>query len=49
MLADIRGAVKDEEVVYLFLDNASYHKNSEVKEEMKKLNIEPILNVAYHF
>ena len=48
MLADIRGAVKDE-VIYLFLDNASYHRNSEVKEEMKKLNIEPIPNVAYHF
>ena len=49
MLADIRGAVKDDDVIYLFLDNASYHKNIEVKEEMQKLNIEPILNVAYHF
>ena len=49
MLADIRGAVKDENVVYLFLDNASYHRNTEVREDMKKLNIEPIMNVAYSF
>ena len=49
MLGNIRGAVKDENVVYLFLDNTSYHRNTEVREEMKKLNIEPFMNVAYSF
>ena len=49
MLADIRGAIKNDKKAYLFMDNANYHKNLEVKEEMRKLNIEPVLNVAYRF
>ena len=31
------------------MDRASYHKNEEVKKEMAKLNIEPVMNVAYCF
>ena len=31
------------------MDRASYHRNPDVKDEMKKLNIEPIYNVAYSF
>ena len=49
MLREIRGAVKDETVIYLFLDNAGYHRSAEVKDEIKKLHIEPIMNVAYRF
>ena len=41
--------MKDDSKVYLFMDRASYHRNPDVKEEMKKLNIEPIMNVAYSF
>ena len=29
--------------------DASYHRTNEVKEEMQKLNIEPVMNVAYMF
>lgn len=49
MLADIRGAIKDNDAIYLFLDNATYHLSSEVKEVMENLNIKPIYNVAYSF
>ena len=49
MIADIRGTIKNDKKAYLFMDNAGYHKNLEVKEEMRKLNIEPVLNVAYRF
>ncbi len=49
MLMAIRDAAKDEETIYLFLDNASYHKNTDVRETMAELNIEPIFNVAYSF
>ena len=48
MLDNISGAIKNEKV-YLFMDNASFHKNEEVVKHMKKLNIEPIYNVAYRF
>ena len=44
MLDNIAGAVKDEKI-YLFMDNAGYHKNELVVAHMKKLNIEPIYNV----
>ena len=47
MLKDIRGSVGNERI-YLFLDNASFHKVFN-EEEVKKLNIEPIFNVPYHF
>jgi transposase len=48
MLDNISGAVKEEKI-YLFLDNASFHKNEEVRKHMKELNIEPIFNVSYQF
>jgi hypothetical protein len=46
MLDCIASAVK-EETIYLFMDGAQYHKNH--KEQMEKLNIVPIFNVAYRF
>ena len=49
ILTDIRDAVKNNSKVYLFMDRASWHRNPGVKDEMKRLNIEPIMNVAYHF
>ena len=48
MLDNVAGAVNNEKV-YLFMDNAGYHKNEEVVAHMKKLNIEPIYNVSYRF
>ena len=48
MLDNISGAVKKERI-YLFMDNAGYHKSAEVRKHMEKLNIEPVLNVAYRF
>ena len=48
MLDNISGATKNEKI-YLFMDNASFHRNEEVVKHMKKLNIEPIYNVAYRF
>ena len=41
MLDNISGAIKDEKI-YLFMDNASYHRNEDVREHMKKLNIERV-------
>jgi hypothetical protein len=49
MVREIRGAVNDDDVIYLFMDGAGYHKHTEVKDEMKKLNIETVMNVAYRF
>jgi len=48
MLDNISGAVKDEKI-YLFMDNAGFHKNELVRNHMKKLNIEPVFNVGYRF
>ena len=48
MQENISDSVKEERI-YLFLDNASFHKNEEVRKHMKDLNIEPIYNVAYRF
>ena len=48
MLDSISGAV-DTKKVYLFMDNAKFHKSQEVIEHMKELNIEPVFNVAYRF
>ena len=31
------------------MDNASYHRHEDVKKEMKKLNMEPIMNVSYGY
>ena len=31
------------------MDRASYHRNADVKKEMERLNIEPVMNVAYSF
>ena len=47
-LEDIHGVV-DNRKVYLFLDGANIHKNEDVKTKMKALNIEPVLNVPWHF
>ena len=41
MLDIISGAVDDKKV-YLFMDNASYHRNEDVVKHMKKLNIERV-------
>ena len=41
MLDNISGAVDDKKV-YLFMDNAGYHRNEDVVKHMKKLNIEPV-------
>jgi hypothetical protein len=48
MLDNISGALKDEKT-YLFMDNASFHRNEEVRKHMEELNIKPIFNVAYRF
>jgi transposase len=48
MLDSVSGAVDDEKV-FLFMDNARFHKSEEVAKHMKKLNIEPVFNVAYRF
>ncbi len=45
-LGDVRAAC-GEETVYLFLDNASYHKSPELKPVFEKLRIKPVWNVAY--
>ena len=49
MLDNISGAIPGDEKVYLFLDNASFHRSKETAAHMKRLNIEPVFNVAYHF
>ena len=49
MLESIRDAAPGDETVYLFMDNAGYHKTNEVKKKMVELNIIPIWNVAYKF
>lgn len=49
MVGGVRDAVKSDEKVYLFMDGAGYHRNREVKAEMTRLNIEPIMNVGYRF
>ena len=46
MLNSISGAVGNEKV-YLFMDNAGFYKNEEVRNRMRELNIEPVYNVAY--
>ena len=48
MLDSIHEAVGKEKV-YLMLDQASFHRNEDVKSYMSKLNITPIFNVSYHF
>lgn len=47
MLEDIHSKVNGK--VYLFLDNAPFHRSLELKERMRELNIEPVFNVAYQF
>ena len=49
MLESIRDAAKDDKPIYLFLDNATFHKSQEVKDKMKELKIIPVWNVAYKF
>ena len=50
MLEEIRGAVAGNDVIYLLLDRATYHRNKdEVIPLMEELNIKPIFNVAYRF
>ena len=46
MLSAIRDAVKDDSTVYLFLDRASFHRNPDVKDVMKDLDIKPVFNVC---
>ena len=48
-LRQLRGDAGDE-TIYLFLDQASYHKEqSEVATEFEKLDIVPVWNVPYRF
>ena len=48
-LRQLRGDAGDE-TIYLFLDQASYHKEqSEVAPEFEKLDIVPVWNVPYRF
>ena len=35
--------------IFLFADNCRVHKTPLVLEEMKKLDIEPVWNVPYHY
>ena len=48
MLDSIKAAVQDERV-YLFMDNASFHRNPEMKKRMIDHNIEAVMNVAYRY
>ena len=49
MLCSIRDASKDNEVIYLFLDRAGYHRGSNIREKFTELNIIPIYNVPYKY
>ena len=49
MLESIRDAAPGNEAVHLFMDNAGYHKTSDVKKKMAEMNIIPIWNVPYKF
>ena len=49
MLKKIRDAVNGKSVIHLFHDGAKIHLNPDVKTMMGKLNIKPVLNVAYRF
>ena len=49
MLENISGAVGKDDKIYLFMDNASYHRNEDVRLRMKELNIEPVYNVSYRY
>ena len=45
MLRSIRDNAKDNKTIYLFSDQAAYHKEKQtVIPEMKELNIELVLN-----
>ena len=46
MVDEISGALKNEKA-YLFMDNAGFHKNDEVKKRLKNANIEVVFNVVY--
>ena len=45
-LEEIAGACGNE-TIYLFQDNAGYHKTDMCLDKMKELNIKPIWNVPY--
>ena len=47
-LKEIRASTGDE-TVYLFLDNARFHRGPEVRAAMNELGIVPVWNVAYRF
>ena len=49
MVDEISGALKNKDKVYLFMDNAGYHKNEIVKTKLKEANIEIVFNVSYKF
>ena len=49
MLDNISDAIPGDEKIYLLLDNASFHKNLDVRAHMKRRNIEPVFNVFYKF
>ena len=49
MINNIIGANKDNQTIYLFMDNAGYHRNEELVKYMKENNIIPVYNVSYHF
>ena len=46
MVDEISGALNNEKA-YLFMDNATYHKNEEVVKKLKMANIEAVYNVGY--
>ena len=49
MLNSIRERAKNNDLIYLFMDNATFHKTDEVKDACEELNITPVFNVAYRF
>ena len=49
MLESIRERSGDDRIIYLFIDNASYHSGVEVDPAYKRLNITPVFNVGYQY
>ena len=41
--------VEEHRQIYLFCDNARYHKSNKVKQQMDFLKIIPVWNVPYHY
>lgn len=49
MLESIRDRSGDDKIIYLFIDNASYHSGGIVDDAYKRLSITPVFNVAYQY